>query len=63
MSNSGREAAMTWIDQLETEAATWVTVLVREEVSRTLHRSDLDKLMELIEASAVSNHDSCCFVN
>jgi len=48
-SESGRKATDTWLDQLDTEAATWVTVLVREEVSRTLHRSDLDKLLELIE--------------
>ena len=50
LSDSGRLAATSWLEQLETEAATWVTVLVREEVARTLHRSDLDKLLELVEA-------------
>ena len=48
-SESGRLATATWLEQLETEAATWVTVLVREEVSRTLQRSGLDKLLEAIE--------------
>jgi len=38
-----------WIDTLEQESATWLDILVQEEVSRTLHRSDLDKLLEFIE--------------
>ena len=49
VSESGRLATSTWLDQLETEASTWVTVMVREELQRTLHRSDLDKLLELLE--------------
>ena len=49
MNDYSRSASSTWLEQLETEATTWVTVLVREEVARTLQRSDLDKLLELIE--------------
>jgi hypothetical protein len=39
----------SWLSLLDTEAATWVDILVREEVNRALHRSDLDKLLELID--------------
>jgi hypothetical protein len=39
----------TWIDLLKTETLTWIDVLVLEETSRSLRRSDLDKLLELIE--------------
>ena len=39
----------SWSQLLEDESKTWVDVLVNEEVSRTLRRSDLDKLLELIE--------------
>ena len=52
-SDSGRVATMSWIEQLDTEAETWISVLVREEVGRTLRRSDLDKLLELMEALPV----------
>mmetsp|Transcript_5840 Transcript_5840/g.8718 ORF Transcript_5840/g.8718 Transcript_5840/m.8718 type:complete len:717 (-) Transcript_5840:154-2304(-) len=43
------DSKLSWLEMLETEASTWVDILVREEVGRTLKRSDLDKLMELIE--------------
>ena len=49
MNDYSRSASSMWLEQLETEATTWVTVLVREEVARTLQRSDLDKLLELID--------------
>jgi hypothetical protein len=39
----------SWLSLLDTEAATWVDILVCEEVNRALHRSDLDKLLELID--------------
>jgi hypothetical protein len=35
------------------KAATWVDVLASEEVSRTLRRSDLDKLLEILEVIPV----------
>jgi Conserved oligomeric complex COG6 len=35
------------------QAATWVDVLASEEVSRTLRRSDLDKLLEILEVIPV----------
>jgi len=41
--------SQTWFELLSTEAATWMDVLVAEEVARTLHRSDMDKLLELME--------------
>lgn len=34
---------------LETEVSTWVDILVAEETAKTLKRSDLDKLLELVE--------------
>ena len=48
-SPQGREATATWIASLATESATWIDVLVREDVKRILKRSDMDKVMELIE--------------
>ena len=48
-SELGVSATATWLEQLDTEAFTWMDVLVREEVGRTLRRSDMDKLLELIE--------------
>ena len=48
-STPGRTASSTWLELLDSEAATWVGVLVAEEVGRTLRRSDLDKLLELVE--------------
>jgi hypothetical protein len=38
-----------WSTNLATEAATWVEVLTKEETNRTLRRSDLDKLLELVD--------------
>lgn len=38
---------------LTTQASTWVSVLALEEVSRTLRRSDLDKLLEILEVIPV----------
>ena len=43
----------SWLALLETESATWVDILVKEEVARALRRSDLDKLLELIEVLPV----------
>ena len=53
ISESGQLATSTWLEHLDVESKTWVDVLVREEVSRTLHRSDLDKLMESIDVLPV----------
>lgn len=39
----------TWLDLLNTEASTWAEVLVVEEANRTLRRSDLDKLLEMVQ--------------
>lgn len=39
----------SWLSLLETESSTWISILVNEEVMKTLKRSDLDKLLELIE--------------
>lgn len=35
------------------QASTWVSLLASEEVSRTLRRSDLDKLLEILEVIPV----------
>jgi hypothetical protein len=43
------DGSNSWLQLLDREVATWVDILIREEVARTLRRSDLDKLMELIE--------------
>lgn len=42
-------ALSQWQDQLGNESNLWVDVLVREETNRIFGRSDLDKLLELIE--------------
>lgn len=42
-------AVTIWLELLSTEAEIWVGVLVGQETSRTLHRSDMDKLVELLE--------------
>ena len=41
--------SQNWFDLLDTETSTWIDVLVNEEVQRTLRRSDMDKLLELVE--------------
>ena len=38
---------------ITSQASTWVSVLASEEVSRTLRRSDLDKLLEILEVIPV----------
>jgi conserved oligomeric Golgi complex subunit 6 len=43
------DSSHSWFEHLNTEATTWVDVLIAEEVSRTLRRSDMDKLLELME--------------
>lgn len=48
-SQMGREATSTWIELLDTEIQTWTDVVVREESARTLKRSDLDMILDLIE--------------
>jgi hypothetical protein len=42
-------SSSNWLDLLNTEASTWIGVLVAEEVGRTLRRSDMDKLLELMD--------------
>jgi hypothetical protein len=44
----------SWQALLETESDTWVGILVQEELGRALRRSDLDKLLELIEVLPAS---------
>jgi hypothetical protein len=46
---TGNSATSIWLDLLSTEAEIWVGVLVGQEAQRTLHRSDMDKLVELLE--------------
>ena len=49
-----RAATKSWIDMLDVEVSTWVSVLVREETTRTLKRSDLDLIIELIDVMPAS---------
>ena len=43
------QESSSWLALLEQEVDTWLQILVQEEVARTLHRSDVDKLLELVE--------------
>lgn len=49
----GTTVSQTWFELLSTESSTWMELLVAEEVSRTLKRSDMDKLLELMEVIPV----------
>lgn len=48
--DDGDKVKKGWLDRLSKEALQWIEVLVTEEAKRTLRRSDLDKLMELVDA-------------
>lgn len=48
-SNNNKEVCQKWCNLLETESVAWLGVLVNEEVQRTLKRSDLDKILDLID--------------
>ena len=48
-SSNVKAAAETWFTLLEQETNTWISVIVGEEAGKTLKRSDLDKLLELVE--------------
>ncbi len=43
-----------WLDLLSTEMSTWTDILIREESNRTLKRSDLDMVLDLIDVLPVS---------
>ena len=50
-----------WIKNLASEAATWVGVLTTEETNRTLRRSELDKLLDQVDAlpsDLVASHET-----
>lgn len=48
-SAAGKEATSSWIDLLDTEIVTWESVLVTESTNRFLQRSEMDRLVDLIE--------------
>jgi hypothetical protein len=48
-SKQNTHAVKEWIQNLNTESDTWVRVLVSEDTQRVLKRSDLDKVLELVE--------------
>ena len=48
-SNLSQVATSTWLANLGTETGAWISVLVAEEAAKTLHRSDMDKLLELMQ--------------
>ena len=47
--SASAEAVKQWKKQLDDENCMWIDVLVREETNRIFSRSDLDKLIELME--------------
>ena len=49
-SRSSHESMTTWLSNLNVEESTWIDVIVREESSKALSRSGIDKLLELIES-------------
>jgi hypothetical protein len=49
-------SSSSWLSLLETEADTWMGILVEEEVGRALRRSDLDKLLELVVCNMYRNN-------
>jgi hypothetical protein len=48
-SSAGKTATASWIDLLNTEISTWEDVLITESTNRFLQRSEMDRLVELIE--------------
>lgn len=48
-SPAGKTATASWIDLLNTEISTWEDVLITESTNRFLQRSEMDRLVELIE--------------
>lgn len=48
--NSASETQINWQEMLQQEATSWTNILTTEEVARILQRSDLDKLVELIDS-------------
>jgi hypothetical protein len=48
-SSVDRKNLSQWLDLLDTEATAWLDVAAAEEAARVLKRSDIDKLLELIE--------------
>lgn len=50
LGSAASPAGVNWQEMLAQEASSWTTILVQEEVSRILQRSDLDKLVELVDA-------------
>ena len=48
-SSVDRKNLSQWLELLDTEATAWLDVSANEEAIRVLKRSDMDKLIELIE--------------
>jgi hypothetical protein len=48
-SNHLKMAVTGWIQNLDSEASTWINVLVQEDSLRMMKRSDFDKVVELME--------------
>ena len=43
-----KHAAVSWVQQLRNDAQTWMETLATEAASKTLKRSDMDKLANLV---------------
>ena len=48
-SSVDRKNLSQWLELLDTESKAWLDVAATEEASRVLRRSDMDKLLELME--------------
>ena len=48
-SDVGKRATSSWIELLDTEILTWESVLVTESANRFLQRSEMDRLLDLVE--------------
>lgn len=48
-SSAGKTATTSWIELLDTEILTWQSVLVAESTSRFLQRSEMERLLDLVE--------------
>lgn len=48
-SAAGKVATTSWIELLDTEIQTWEGVLISESTTRFLQRSEMDRIVELIE--------------
>ena len=47
--SSDKKKLSQWVELLSTESGAWLQVVAAEEAMKLLHRSDMDKLIELVD--------------